>query len=155
MERNFKTGNASLNTRIQGWFVVFSVVAAFGFLMQPVSAARLADEHGALPEEGKLAIDLQPFEFSMIQRGRLRGRVSLTLTLVVDQQRDSEMIRERLPQIRADFLSALTTLSRQRFDINQPIDPDIVRAFLTPYLEYRLGAKKAQVYVKHAMITPN
>lgn len=109
---------------------------------------------GAMPEEGKLSIDMDPFTFSMFERGRLVGRVSMTLTLVVQEQKDSEIVRLRLPQIRSDFFSALTTLSRQRFDVNKPIDPDIVRAYLSQFLNHRLGEGKADVFVKQALIKP-
>lgn len=107
-----------------------------------------------MPEEGKLSIDMDPFTFSMFERGRLVGRVSMTLTLVVQEQKDSELVRLRLPQIRSDFFSALTTLSRQRFDVNKPIDPDIVRAYLSQFLNHRLGEGKADVFVKQALIKP-
>jgi hypothetical protein len=157
MVRCFKALRSIFN--VKGCLMHMRLVTAIilvvsGVLFQPVSIARAYLEEGGIPEEGKLRIDLNPFDFSMIHRGQLKGMVSLTLTLVIQDQSDSEMIRERLPQIRADFLSALTTLSRQRFDVNRPIDPDIVRAFLTPYLDHRLGANKVQVYVKHAMIKP-
>ncbi len=109
---------------------------------------------GAMPEEGKLSIDMDPFTFSMFERGRLVGRVSMTLTLVVQEQKDSEIVRLRLPQIRSDFFSALTTLSKQRFDVNKPIDPDIVRAYLSQFLNHRLGEGKADVFVKQALIKP-
>ena len=119
-----------------------------------VQAAALEAAQEALPEEGKLTIDMAPYDFSLIQRGRLQGKVSLILTIVVEDQRFAEMIRARLPQIRSDFLGGLTTLSRQRFNVNRPIDPDIVTAFLMPYLNHRVGEGKAQVYVKHAQIKP-
>jgi len=109
---------------------------------------------GVMPEEGKLAISMETFDFSMFSRGRVVGKVSITLTLVVIEQRDSEIIRLRLPQIRSDFLSALTILSRQRFNVNKPIDPDIVTAYLTPFLSHRIGPGKANIFVKHALITP-
>lgn len=129
-------------------FLLFSALAL------PVSSAQ-AWQEGSTPEEGKLAIDMDPFDFPMFNRGRMVGRVSMTLTLVVQEQRDSELIRLRMPQIRSDFLGALTTLSRQRFNVNKPIDPEIVRAFLTQYLDYRLGEHKAEVYVKQALIKPS
>lgn len=109
---------------------------------------------GVMPEEGKLAIEMDAFDFSMFNRGRMVGKASLTLTLVVIEQSDSEVIRLRLPQIRSDFLSALTILSRQRFKVNKPIDPDIVTAYLTPFLSNRIGAGKVNIFVKHALITP-
>lgn len=130
--------------------IVLALMALFGF-----SHAYAGQEQGAMPEEGKLTINMAPFDFSLIQRGRLQGKVSLSLTLVVENQRDSEMIRARLPQVRSDFLNGLTSLSRQRFNVNRPIDPDVVTTFLTPYLNHRLGEGKARVYVQHAQIKPN
>lgn len=123
--------------------------------MVSLTGSVVADaRQGVMPEEGKLAIEMDAFDFSMFTRGRVVGKVSLTLTLVVIEQRDSEVIRLRLPQIRSDFLSALTILSRQRFNVNKPIDPDIVTAYLTPFLSNRIGPGKAHIYVKHALITP-
>ncbi len=132
-----------------------AILLVAGFLL--VSAAGVVDaaaRQGVMPEEGKLAIEMDPFDFSMFTRGRMVGKVSLTLTLVVIEQRDSEMIRLRLPQIRSDFLGALTILSRQRFNVTKPINPDIVTAYLTPFLAARIGAGKANIFVKHALITP-
>ncbi len=114
----------------------------------------LQARQGVMPEEGKLAIVMDTFDFSMFTRGRVVGKVSITLTLVVIEQRDSEIIRLRLPQIRSDFLSALTILSRQRFNVNKPIDPDIITVYLTPFLSHRIGPGKASIFVKHALITP-
>ena len=132
------------------YHALFAIFIMCGFLCSGLRA----EEPATLPAEGKLAIEMAPYDFSLIQRGRLRGKVSLTLTLVVEKQRDSEMIRQRLPQIRSDFLNGLTTLSRQRFNVNRPIDPDVVTAFLMPYLNHRVGEGKARVYVKHAQIKP-
>ncbi len=117
-------------------------------------STHLQARQGVMPEEGKLAIDMDAFNFTMFNRGRVVGKVSITLTLVVIKQRDSEVIRLRLPQIRSDFLSALTILSRQRFNVNKPIDPDIVTEYLTPFLNHRIGPGKADIFVKHALITP-
>ena len=140
--------NETLRYVVQKLAFIVIVISVF------CSPGVYAQEPGTMPEEGKLAIEMAPFDFSLIQRGRLRGKVSLSLTLVVENQRDSEMIRARLPQIRSDFLNGLTSLSRQRFDVNRPIDPDVVTAFLTPYLNHRLGEGKAHVYVQHAQIKP-
>lgn len=137
-------------TVLSRWVVLLLLLA--GMLFGAPSPAHAQDD--AVPDEGKLAIDMDPFTFSMFERGRLVGRVTMALTLVVQEQSDSEAVRLRMPQIRADFLNALTTLSRQRFNVNKPIDPDIVRAYLTQYLDYRLGQDIAEVYVKQALIKP-
>ena len=129
------------------FLLVLMLLAAFQL---PV----LAEDDNSMPDEGKLAIDMDPFDFPLFDRGRRTGRVSLLLTLVVQEQGDSERVRLHMPQIRSDFLSALTSLSRQRFKVNKPIDPDIVRAYLSPFLNYRLGDGKVDVFVKQALINP-
>ncbi len=159
MERNLTRCHALLQSDAARRSPLVRALIAFSFLLlsalaMSVSYANAWDE-GSAPEEGKLAIDMDPFDFPMFTRGRMVGRVSMTLTLVVQEQRDSELVRRRMPQIRSDFLGALTTLSRQRFNVNKPIDPEIVRAFLTQYLDYRLGEHKAEVYVKQALIKPS
>lgn len=123
-------------------------------LVAMLAASPVFAQDGTMPEEGKLAIDMEPFTFPMFERGRLVAKVSMTLTLVVQQSDYAEAVRLRLPQIRSDFLNALTTLARQRFNVNKPIDPDIVRVYLSQYLNYRLGEGKADVYVKQALINP-
>lgn len=135
---------------------VLRQVGLFLLLLLPMAGLHTvaALQDSEIPEEGKLAIEMQPFDFTMFDRGRTVGKVSLTLTLVVQEQGDSEMIRTRMPQIRSDFLGALTVLARQRFDVNRPIDPDIVTAYLTPFLEHRIGAGKALIFVKQALISP-
>lgn len=131
--------------------IIISVAVLLG--CWAVTSASAAQD-GAAPEEGKLAIDMAPFNFALLERGHQRGKVVINLTLVVQEQRDSEMIRLRLPQIRADFLGALTSLSKHNFKVNRSIDPDIVTGYLTPFLESRIGRDKAKVYVQYAMITP-
>ncbi len=135
----------------RSWARVLMIM--FVFVGQPLSLHASAKDN-AMPDEGKLAIEMDPFNLSMFERGRLIGKAAITLTLVVEDQKNSEMIRERMPQIRSDFLGALTILSRQRFDVNKPINPDIVRAYLTPFLSHRIGEGKVGIFVKHALITP-
>lgn len=142
-------------TEVGGSGLSLKILPALAFLLLSICVNPVVfAKEGAMPEEGKLSIDMDPFTFSMFERGRLVGRVSMTLTLVVQEQKDSEIVRLRLPQIRSDFFSALTTLSRQRFDVNKPIDPDIVRAYLSQFLNHRLGEGKVDVFVKQALIKP-
>ncbi|WP_262692253.1 hypothetical protein [Kordiimonas aestuarii] len=104
---------------------------------------------------GKPKLEMAPFNFSVIKRGVVEGQASLHFVLVMDNTTDFEFVRSRLPQLRSDFNTALTILSRQHFNVNRPIDPDMVKAYLTPYLDHRLGQGKAQVFVKQALIHPN
>ncbi|TNE67916.1 MAG: hypothetical protein EP335_00105 [Alphaproteobacteria bacterium] len=125
------------------------IIAWLLFAASPVFASEGTEEADAsLPR-----IDMNPFNFSLLNRGRVDGKVTLQLTLVVSDPKDVEFVRSRQPQIRSDFLTALTVLSRQRFSVNHPIDPDIVSAYLTPYADARLGSGKVKVYVKEALIS--
>ncbi len=157
VEKNYfskPSGPAAAKAAIHGQRPTQLLTALVLLLVSVLVGPPLFAQDGAMPQEGKLAIDMEPFTFPMFERGRLVAKVSMTLTLVVRESGYAEAVRLRLPQIRSDFLGALTTLSRQRFNVNKPIDPDIVRVYLSQYLNYRLGEGKADVYVKQALINP-
>ncbi|WP_155859915.1 hypothetical protein [Kordiimonas gwangyangensis] len=126
-------------------------------LMVPASlpASASEEEEQAAETVGKPQLDMQPFNFSVIKRGVVEGQATLQLVLVTENTVDFEFVRSRLPQVRSDFNTALSVLAQQHFNVNRPIDPDIVKAYLTPYLEHRLGKGKAEVFVKQALIHPN
>ncbi|MCK0069963.1 hypothetical protein [Kordiimonas laminariae] len=107
------------------------------------------------PEEGKHKVELMPFTFTMQKKGRLIGKVTVQAVLEVQDASKIEYVKQRVPQIRADFNLVLSELSRVRFDINRPIDPDLVQRSLTPYADYRVGKDVVKVYLKQALIEPN
>jgi|GEM_PF-1379287 len=127
-----------------------------GFVAQPLQAAsQQQEETEAQQEFGKPKIEMKPFNMALLERGRVRGKVTIYLVLVIEQDGGHEFVRTRLPQLRADFNSALTVLARQRFSISRPIDPDIVKAYLTPYADRRLGGGVISIYVKQALVEPD
>lgn len=99
-------------------------------------------------------LDMHPIVFALVHRGRIDGRVTIELTLDAQSQDDMADIRLHEPQIRSDFVTALNGLARQRFRVTDPIDPDLVVAYLTPYLNRRLGHDRAAIYVQSALIEP-
>ena len=121
----------------------------------PGTSRASEEEEQAEKTVGKPKIEMVPFNFSVIKKGVVEGQASLQFVLVMENTTDYEFVRTRLPQIRSDFNTALTMLSRQHFNVNRPIDPDVVKAYLTPYVEHRLGSGKAEVFVKQALIHPN
>ena len=141
-----------------GFFMRVFLIAfliAFGFAGSAgVSAFAEEEEQKDKEFVGKPQLEMTPFNFSVIKRGVVEGQATLHIVLVMDNTQDFELVRSRLPQVRSDFNTALTMLSRQRFEVNRPIDPDIVKAYLTPYIEARLGAGIAEVFVKQALIHP-
>lgn len=121
----------------------------------PAVSAFSEEEEGDKEFVGKPKLEMEPFNFSVIKRGIVEGQATLQFVLVMENTGDFEFVRSRLPQVRSDFNTALTMLSRQTFQVNRPIDPDIVKAYLTPYIDARLGAGIAEVFVKQALIRPH
>ena len=134
------------------------ILLPFTALMLTIAAPQVAvaseEENKETEFTGKPKLDMRPFNLSVIKRGIVEGKATLELVLMTENTTDFEFVRSRLPQIRSDFNTALSVLSQQHFDVNRPIDPDVVKAYLTPYLDHRLGAGMAQVFVKQALIQP-
>lgn len=132
------------------------LILVLSFLCASPSFAQDAEDEGAgeVPSEGKHKIAFEPFHLSLLRRGRVVGQVDLRLVLVLQEGRDYEEINNLMPQIRSDFNVALTDMARKVFDVNRPIDPDLVSAYLTPYVDHRLGRGRVEVFVQHAMIDP-
>lgn len=104
---------------------------------------------------GARTINLQPFFVSIFDGRQIRGRATIEIIIEVKDQKDSAEIKTKLPQIRSDFTVALSRLSKDRFTINRPIDPDLIRFYLMTYASHRLGPDKIEVYVQQAFIQPN
>ncbi|UTW59275.1 hypothetical protein KFE96_02905 [Kordiimonas sp. SCSIO 12603] len=133
----------------------FASIVLFLLLAAEFSPALSVVTMQDAPEEGKHKVELMPFTFTMQKRGRLIGKVTVQVVLEVQDASKIEYVKQRVPQIRADFNLVLSELSRVRFDINRPIDPDLVQQYLTPYADYRMGKDVVKVYLKQALIEPN
>lgn len=131
----------------------FGMILVVGFML-PLSVS-WAQEDETAPEVGKPKIDMQPFNLALLERGRVRGKVTMHLVLVIEQDGAHEFVRTRLPQLRADFNSGLSVLARQRFSVSRPINPDVVKDFLTPFADHRLGIGVVSIYIKQALIEPS
>jgi len=135
--------------------VIFSIMLILiaGYGLRPLQASM--EESEKVQEVGKPKIEMQPFNLALLERGRVRGKVTIHLVLVIEEPGGHEFVRTRLPQLRADFNSGLTILARQRFSVSRPIEPDIVKAYLTPYADQRLGKGFVSIYVKQALVEPS
>jgi len=107
-----------------------------------------------LLDEGKHKITFRPFHLSVMRKGRVRGTVDIQLVLQLNENRDYESLNALKPQLRADITAALSTLAQRRWRVSKPIDPDIVSAYLTPFIEQRVGPGRLNVYVLQALINP-
>lgn len=138
---------------MRGLLIVFLSFAmmAVSFTQEPV----WAQEEGEALDEGKLKITFEPFHLSLLDRGRVRGTVDIQLVLQLHENTDYDKLNAIKPQLRADITSALSTLARQRWSLTRPIDPDIVSAYLKPFIDHRVGGDKLDIYVVQALINPN
>ncbi len=101
---------------------------------------------------GARRIIFAPMNVSVFDRGRLAARANIELVLEVKDLADVANIRQRKPQLRADFLAAVNQLARQHFRMDQPIDPNLVKKFAMAYVDRRLGPGKVEIYVLQAYI---
>ena len=123
------------------------ILTSVTFTVTEISYAQSAEELST-----EIAID--PIQFSMYQRGRIRGQVTIQLVLEVLNPSDVEGIKERVPQIKSDFVSALIALSKHYFDVNQPLQADLIAGYLKPFADKRFGPDKINIFVVQATINP-
>jgi len=135
-------------------FLMIGFCCLFVFAINEGVAAQEEGGDAEVLEEGKHKITFEPFQLSVMRRGRVRGTADIQLVLQLHDNKDYESLNNLKPQLRADISSALSTLARQRWSVNRPIDPDIVSAYLTPFIEHRVGANRLNVYVLKALINP-
>lgn len=131
--------------------IIFSII----LLGVSGSVPALAQEEGGeVLDEGKLKVSFEPFHISVMKRGRVLGTADVTLVLQLTDNRDYDELTSLKPALRSDISIALSSLARQRWDIARPIDPDIIKLYLTPYIEHRIGPGRVELYVLKALINP-
>lgn len=142
-----------LLTRCLG-LILLMLLGLFAF-SPAYGVSALQDEQSGVPmDEGKLKITFSPFHISVFSRGQVRGSADVQIVLQLIDNSEYEELNSLKPQLRADITAALSTLSRKRWHINRPIDPDIVSLYLKPFVDHRIGAGRVEVYVLRALINP-
>lgn len=119
-----------------------------------------AEEDEENEEEAKrdenTILPITALNFSVIKKGRVRGTVSIVPVLVIKNPTDDELheLRALLPLIRSDLMSVANLLSKKRFRINKPIDPDLVARHFQNRIDKRIGGDRIKVYIQDAIIRP-
>lgn len=144
-----------------GFFRSLVVVLAFflcGLAMDGPARSQEDEEEADKPSDeevlGAQRIIMAPMNISLFESNRLTARVNIELILEVQDLADVEDIRDRVPQLRSDFLTALNLLARERFSIDRPIDPELIKLYVLAYADRRLGKGKIDVFVQEAYIQP-
>jgi len=99
-------------------------------------------------------IELAPFVIPIFRNHRQVGRANIELIVEVTDSSQLVDIKKRLPQMRADFLTALSQLSKEQFRIDRPIEPDLVRYITNVYADRRFGKNAVSVFVKQDYLEP-
>lgn len=109
-------------------------------------------EEGAPEEKPQASVDMDPLSVSILDSGRLVGRLNVTLVLETRGDNHSVRIKQRMPQIRSDFLAGLSQLARARFSTTQPVSPRLIKQYLKLIADRRLGEDTVEVFVVDAHI---
>lgn len=101
-------------------------------------------------------IEIKTLNFSIIKKGRVRGTVSIVPVLIIKHPTDDEIneLNSLIPLIRSDLMAVANLLSKRRFRINRPIDPDLVAFHFQNRVDKRLGKDRIKVYIQDAVIRP-
>ena len=162
----------ALNSVLSRWFALIVVMIAVSASFEgPVQSSTVTAifQDGSVEDEGqsaekadKIPLDIEsigarriifsPMNVSVFARNRLVARANIELVMEVKDLADVDDIRLRKPQLRADFIAALNQLARQRFRVNEPIDPNLVKMFVMAYADRRLGPGKVEIYVLQAYV---
>jgi flagellar basal body-associated protein FliL len=136
--------------------LVLLIVVGLMFALGAASpgAAQEEEASGEILDEGKHKITFSPFNITVMKRGKVQGLADIQLVLQLVDNREYEELNALKPQLRSDITTALSTLARQRWSLTRPIDPDIISQYLTPFISYRVGEGRLEVYVTQALINP-
>lgn len=121
---------------------------------EEIDEAEEAEEEDILNNNTTLPI--KTLNFSIIKKGRVRGTVSIVPILIITHPTDNEIneLNRLIPLIRSDLMAVANLLSKRRFRINRPIDPDLVATHFQNRLDKRIGKGRIKVYIQDAVIRP-
>ena len=135
-------------------FIALSIALSISF-----SVAVAQDAEGG--EDGKEdnkdviyenRIEMEPFNISLFEGSRIAGRFNVRIVVEVAEGVDSVSAKQKVPQMRADFVIALSQLARVGFRVDRPIDPNLISDYLKRFAEERIGKGQVEIYVLEAYV---
>ena len=106
--------------------------------------------------EEATTLPIVPLNFSVIRKGRVRGTVSIVPVLVIVDPTEAEIteLTKLMPLLRSDLMMVSSLLSKKRFRVNRPIDPDFVARHFQNRVDQRIGKGRIKIYIQDAIIRP-
>ncbi|HEY8352454.1 MAG TPA: hypothetical protein VIK87_07905 [Sphingomonadales bacterium] len=125
-------------------FLALAVI--FGSIASPAMAA----DAPRLGEPRYLT--LEPVTVSVLRDSRVRGLLSLDLTLELARLDDRAQIERIMPRLRDQFVFTLTRLAASRLDVDQPLDLPVITAALQEVTDRVLGESRARLLIGGATL---
>ncbi len=145
-------------------FALFALIGSVMFIqaVMPLNStyAQDSEETDESQEEEILdyntILEIKTLNFSIIKKGRVRGTVSIVPILIVTHPTDNEIneLNSLIPLIRSDLMAVANLLSKRRFRINRPIDPELVAFHFQNRVDKRIGKNRVKIYIQDAVIRP-
>ena len=113
-----------------------------------VSAAALQDQDAG----ADVFLSMDPITLTLFTNMRPNGQLTVGFVLRLSADDDYAGMKERMPQLRSDFLAALSYFAKQRVRINSPVDIDLLQKYLTPIARRRLESEHVELFVVRAEV---
>lgn len=97
-------------------------------------------------------IMLEPLTVSVMRDARVRGLLSVDLTLELARLDERAAIERIMPRLRDQLMFALTQLAANRLDIERPLDLPTLTAALQQVIDRVIGESKARLLIGGATV---
>ena len=119
-------------------------------LTLPWDIAQAAGGGASAVATGPMALDA--FVVSVIQRGRLRGSLTVRASLAVADNAGRGAVADSMPVLRDRIAFELTGYAGESLDVRKPADIDAVRERVQQGIDAVLGAGAAEVLIESVTI---
>lgn len=114
----------------------------------PVVAPTLAHAAQDKPRLGEQRyIMLEPLTVSVLRDARVRGLLSVDLTLELARLDERAAIERIMPRLRDQLMFALTQFAANRVEIDRPLDLPTITAALQQVTDRVIGESKARLLI--------
>lgn len=97
-------------------------------------------------------IMLEPLTVSVLRDARVRGLLSVELTLELARLDERAAIERIMPRLRDQLMFALTQLAASRLDIERPLDLPTITATLQQVTDRVIGESTARLLIGGATV---
>lgn len=127
-----------------------SLLLAVALVAGPPCLAAGPDDKPKLGEQR--FIILEPLTVSVLRDARVRGLLSVDLTLELARLDERTAIEKIMPRLRDQLMFALTQLAANRLDIERPLDLPTITGALQQVTDRVIGESRARLLIGGATV---